>query len=94
MSCTRFHIILMLSLLATCWLTPAAAQVAPSWRDSIAMATNDTARADYFMSLGREYMHKPGEVKSDLDSAYYCLDQARKLANHTKREETYVWCHY
>jgi two-component system, sensor histidine kinase PdtaS len=47
-------------------------------------AQNDSSRLEILIKLGSFYIYKPGEFKSDLDSADLFLDQAKELSEKLK----------
>ena len=49
-------------------------------RQRLSASKADTTRVNTLLVLGRFYLDKPGEVKSDLDSALLLSAQGRKLS--------------
>lgn len=59
------------------------AQTATSLNDAkvkLAQSKNDTAKVLTLFTIGRYYLDKPGEVKTDMDSALAFNEQARRLS--------------
>jgi two-component sensor histidine kinase len=50
----------------------------------LAASAADESRADLLLDLGTEYLNKPGELKSDMDSALLLKQQAFLLSNKLK----------
>src|SRR3984957_11461764 len=76
------------TLVVACVITvlslPGSAQPMPlasaeEIRAAIKKAHTDTARADLLLNLALSYVFRPGEYKSDLDSALLCAKQAENL---------------
>ncbi|WP_298716848.1 histidine kinase dimerization/phosphoacceptor domain -containing protein [Chitinophaga sp.] len=88
--------IFIFSALACCCLLPfaACAQDAQEWRDSLAVARNDTLKAKYLSGLGQLYRNKKNKSKSDLDSAFYLLGEAFKLNTRLGLRENSYWNQY
>ena len=65
-------------------------------RATIKKAHTDTGRADEMLNLALSYVFKPGEYKSDLDSAVLCVKQAEKInqAVNNKRIEAKAYFAY
>ncbi|MBO9204831.1 MULTISPECIES: tetratricopeptide repeat-containing sensor histidine kinase [Niastella] len=47
----------------------------------------DTGRLKILVELGKFHIYKPGEAKSDLDSAFFYLEDAKKLNKNLKSEK-------
>jgi two-component sensor histidine kinase len=65
-------------------------------RAGIKKAHTDTARADLLLNLALSYVFRPGEYKSDLDSALLCAKQAENLNREwqNKRIQAKSWFAY
>ncbi|MCC8407856.1 hypothetical protein LJ707_02875 [Mucilaginibacter sp. UR6-1] len=53
-------------------------------RQKLAENKADTVKADLLLELGRYYLNKPGELTSDMDSAFLFNKQARQLSTTLK----------
>lgn len=50
-------------------------------RIGLSKAKADTAKVNVFLTLGKLYLDKPGNEKTNVDSAIYFVEQAEKLSN-------------
>ncbi|WP_259065809.1 histidine kinase dimerization/phosphoacceptor domain -containing protein [Mucilaginibacter sp. X4EP1] len=59
---------------------PSSADSAQQFLSELKKTNGDNQRLHTLIKLGSYYLYKPGEVKSDLDSADLFLDQAKELS--------------
>jgi two-component sensor histidine kinase len=72
-------------LFALCLSTKAqSADSTRQFLSDLEKTNSDSVRLKLLVKLGSNYLHRPGEVKSDLDSADLFLDQAKKLSAKLK----------
>ncbi|MEO8770811.1 MAG: sensor histidine kinase [Ferruginibacter sp.] len=72
---------LLLSFTYSCAQNSSAALISEA-KNKLQKAKSDTGRADLLCKLALLYVYKPGENKTDLDSAILLLKQAEALNNH------------